>query len=251
MEPRGHGFRGGYSQGQSKPKAKNNSVPDRWLDYSNFGRQIHGTPIVALKVPLRAVITESVEIANKVPEDKRFGPTDVLEQIQNLGMVLDLTATQRYYDPQFFMSQGIRYFKLVCEGRVIPGADTVRAFFAQMDGFRNDPGMRGCVIGVHCTHGVNRTGYLICRYMIQRLGLSAQEAIQKFEAARGHKIERPLYVDHLSELGCTSVQPSPRYDGGSSFRGGAKVPCPKPARSSMLGPLSTAKVGFNFKFLYY
>jgi atypical dual specificity phosphatase len=25
-------------------------------------------------------------------------------------------------------------------------------------------------LGVHCTHGLNRTGYLICRYMVEKLG---------------------------------------------------------------------------------
>jgi atypical dual specificity phosphatase len=26
------------------------------------------------------------------------------------------------------------------------------------------------ISGVHCTHGLNRTGYLICRYMVEKLG---------------------------------------------------------------------------------
>ena len=33
------------------------------------------------------------------------------------------------------------------------------------------------MIGVHCTHGVNRTGYLICRYLIQRMNWDPQAAI--------------------------------------------------------------------------
>ncbi len=31
---------------------------------------------------------------------------------------------------------------------------------------------------MHCTHGVNRTGYLICRYLIQKLKWSPQKAVQ-------------------------------------------------------------------------
>lgn len=34
------------------------------------------------------------------------------------------------------------------------------------------------LIGVHCTHGVNRTGYLICHYMIYSLGMSPMDAIE-------------------------------------------------------------------------
>ena len=33
------------------------------------------------------------------------------------------------------------------------------------------------VIGVHCTHGVNRTGYMVCRYMISKLGFAPDQAI--------------------------------------------------------------------------
>ena len=33
------------------------------------------------------------------------------------------------------------------------------------------------LIGVHCTHGVNRTGYLICRYLIERLDWTPNDAI--------------------------------------------------------------------------
>ena len=33
------------------------------------------------------------------------------------------------------------------------------------------------LIGVHCTHGVNRTGYLICRYLIEKLDWDPQKAI--------------------------------------------------------------------------
>jgi hypothetical protein len=33
------------------------------------------------------------------------------------------------------------------------------------------------LIGVHCTHGLNRTGYLICKYMVLRMKIDPQEAI--------------------------------------------------------------------------
>lgn len=33
------------------------------------------------------------------------------------------------------------------------------------------------LIGVHCTHGVNRTGYLICSYLIKTLLWSADSAV--------------------------------------------------------------------------
>ena len=34
------------------------------------------------------------------------------------------------------------------------------------------------LIGLHCTHGVNRTGYLICRYLIEKLKWNPDDAIR-------------------------------------------------------------------------
>ena len=84
------------------------------------------------------------------------------------------------------------------------------------------------LIGVHCTHGVNRTGYLICRYLIERLKWKPEDAILGinsyisniirhliisecllvtkqfsgalilgFEKYRGHPIERINYLEDL------------------------------------------------------
>lgn len=53
------------------------------------------------------------------------------------------------------------------------------------------------IIGVHCTHGVNRTGFMICDYLVHDLKMHPLEAIQRFEAARNHKIERQNYRDFL------------------------------------------------------
>ena len=40
------------------------------------------------------------------------------------------------------------------------------------------PIVSDCVIGVHCTHGVNRTGYLVCRYLVQKLKWAPESAIK-------------------------------------------------------------------------
>jgi len=56
---------------------------------------------------------------------------------------------------------------------------------------------KDALIGVHCTHGVNRTGYLICRYLIEKLNWEPQKAIDEFNFNRGHPIERQNYIDDL------------------------------------------------------
>lgn len=68
------------------------------------------------------------------------------------------------------------------------------------------------LIGVHCTHGINRTGYLIARYLIDQCDWSSHAALDgehlpyprrlismfaAFEKARGYPIERGNYVQSL------------------------------------------------------
>lgn len=50
---------------------------------------------------------------------------------------------------------------------------------------------------VHCTHGVNRTGYFISNYLIECHSFSANKAINLFEKMRGHSIK---YGDYRSDL---------------------------------------------------
>ncbi|KAE8285524.1 RNA/RNP complex-1-interacting phosphatase [Larimichthys crocea] len=87
---------------------------------------------------------------------------------QELGLIIDLTFTSRYYEVQ----------------------RAVRRFLR--DNVDNDK-----LIGVHCTHGLNRTGYLICRYLIDVDGMDPKEAVELFNSSRGHAIERENYLDDL------------------------------------------------------
>ena len=77
------------------------------------------------------------------------------------------------------------------------------------------------LIGVHCTHGVNRTGYLICRYLIEKLDWDPQKAIDEFKIHRGHPIERQNYLDDLKKGKWAAPEEQPESQGsnprGSQF----------------------------------
>lgn len=50
------------------------------------------------------------------------------------------------------------------------------------------------LIGVHCTHGLNRSGFIVCRYMIEEMKMPPLEAI----AGKNQLISRPSLL-HLSK----------------------------------------------------
>ncbi|RZF43056.1 hypothetical protein LSTR_LSTR001234 [Laodelphax striatellus] len=166
-------------------------VTTRWLEYTRVGNPLRGTPFICFKTPLKS------NFDNKVEPKDRFSTDDLIKTVPNLGLVIDLTATDRYNDVSNYRKRGIKYKKVICQGQVLPHVNSVKGFFNAVDEYVMTTHAAGKLIGVHCTHGVNRTGYLVCRYMIQRLGFSPATAISEFEDARAHGIERKEYTDHL------------------------------------------------------
>jgi atypical dual specificity phosphatase len=92
---------------------------------------------------------------------------------------------------------GLFHLKIRIPGRAIPLDSHYERFRNEVDKFLADPAARGKFIGVHCTHGVNRTGWFVCRYLMERMGMSAREAIVVFNEARGHEMHRPYLTDDL------------------------------------------------------
>ncbi|KAK2584094.1 hypothetical protein KPH14_006537 [Odynerus spinipes] len=169
------------------------SVPDRWLKYKAYGKVIKGTKILPFKVPLKE------GVANNLTPEQRFTATILLQAFPRLKCIVDLTNTERYYDKKEFTDAGVKYEKIMIPGKKVPPLNSVMKFFKAMDDF-----MAGAeeddVIGVHCTHGINRSGYLICRYLIQQLGWELQDTLKAFEEARGYPIERDAYIAALKEI---------------------------------------------------
>jgi len=171
-----------------------NGVPDRWEAYSKIGKVVEGTRFIAFKVPLKQHLLE------KVTEgvDNKWRVEDLIEAVP-LGLVIDLTFTTRYYDPQILTSSEVEHTKILTKGHEIPDKTVVGKFYSAVDDALAKEGDK--LIGVHCTHGLNRTGYLVCRYMIQKLGLDPDTAIAAFNEARGHNQERQNYINHLKTKG--------------------------------------------------
>nr|XP_021403618.1 RNA/RNP complex-1-interacting phosphatase [Lonchura striata domestica] len=136
---------------------------------------------------------------NLLPEE-RFSPQDLIRKVQErkeeLGLIIDLTYTTRYYGREE-LPPALRHAKVPTMGHQIPNRKSflrfrylVRKFLAANED--NDK-----LIGVHCTHGLNRTGYLVCRYLIEVEGMEPNTAIELFNRARGHPMERSNYIQDL------------------------------------------------------
>ncbi|XP_056260076.1 RNA/RNP complex-1-interacting phosphatase [Seriola aureovittata] len=173
---------------------KKNGIPDRWLDYKAVGKRLHGTRFIAFKVPLNQYLSR------QLPCSDVFGPWELLDALskeeQELGLIIDLTFTTRYYKLQD-LPESLMFMKIFTAGREVPSDGTILSFKRAVRRFLRDNADNDKLIGVHCTHGLNRTGYLICRYLIDVDGMDPKEAVELFNSSRGHDMERQNYLDDL------------------------------------------------------
>ncbi|KAK9687308.1 Dual specificity phosphatase, catalytic domain [Popillia japonica] len=176
------------------PRRKAKDIPDGWRNYSNIGKVVPYTRFVPFKVPLKEHVCNNHGI--------EFSPNNLLQYQPRIKLIIDVTNTDygRYYDPEDFTKRGVRVEKIMCPGGPtnVPSASLVEKFFHVVDEFLNDPqANQNSLIGVHCTHRLNRTGYFICKYMISKLGIQPELAISSFQTARGHPIERKLIIENI------------------------------------------------------
>lgn len=173
---------------------KKNSVPKRWLNYHPVGQRLPGTRFIAFKVPLKPSLN------CQVPKSDSFDLWDLMDSMekkkQELGLIIDLTFTTRYYSLTD-VPQSCSYIKICIEGHRVPSNAAILSFKQAVRCFLKENWDNDKLIGVHCTHGLNRTGYLVCRYLIDVDGIDPRVALELFNSARGHCIERKNYVNDL------------------------------------------------------
>ena len=56
------------------------------------------------------------------------------------------------------------------------------------------------LLGIHCTHGFNRTGFLICSFLYREYDMSIDAAIDLFTKARPPGIYKQDYLNELVRL---------------------------------------------------
>ncbi|XP_026570954.1 RNA/RNP complex-1-interacting phosphatase-like [Pseudonaja textilis] len=191
-------------EGGSGPRGpmgkRRGGLPDRWTDYLPLGKRMSGTRFIAFKVPLK----ESFEW--RLTPDERFSPLDLITQIkeqkEELGLIIDLTYTTRYYEPME-LPDTLQYCKILTIGHEVPNHAIVSKFNSAVKKFLKENQHNDKLIGVHCTHGLNRTGYLVCRYLIDVEGMDPNRAIELFNRCRGHPIERKNYISALRKTSGT------------------------------------------------
>ncbi|KAK0607754.1 hypothetical protein LWI29_020055 [Acer saccharum] len=171
-----------------------NKLPPGWLGCPALGQEI--SCIIPSKVPLGEFFNDCI------PPGKRYSFKQVIHQLRvlgrKLGLVIDLTNTTRYYQTSDLKKEGIKHVKIQCKGRdAVPDNVSVNNFIYEVTQFLSRQKHPRKYILVHCTHGHNRTGYMIVHYLMRTLPISVTQAIKMFADARPPGIYKPDYIDAL------------------------------------------------------
>ena len=126
----------------------NNRIPDGWEEISSIGGVVEGTRFIAFRAPLSWRSDWNLA---------RLKETVRAETGHELTHIIDLTHTDRYYSPSLCTSLGISHTKIHVPGHVIPGQELVDQFYRAVEAASKD---EEGLIGVHCTHGLNRSDYV-------------------------------------------------------------------------------------------
>lgn len=169
-------------------------VPPRWLHCPRKAHDLVANKFLAFKTPL------SSRYDDQVPEECRFPPEMIFELMKSykvkIGLWIDLTNTSRFYNKDDVEEYGCKYLKLQCRGHgETPSEEQTKAFIRICSHFISHHPLE--IIGVHCTHGFNRTGFLLVSYMVENMDCSVDAAVREFARVRPPGIYKH---DYLLEL---------------------------------------------------
>lgn len=169
-------------------------IPKRWLKCPRKTTNLVADKFLAFKTPL------GPQFNDQVPEIYRFTPAMLMAYTKSmkmkLGLWIDLTNTSRFYDKSEVEEAGCKYVKMQCRGHgETPSHEQTIEFIRLVSNFVSQNPLD--IIGVHCTHGFNRTGFLLVSYMVEQLDCSVEAAINAFACMRPPGIYKQDYLKEL------------------------------------------------------
>ncbi|OAE31821.1 hypothetical protein AXG93_1838s1310 [Marchantia polymorpha subsp. ruderalis] len=147
------------------------NLPEGWLDCPSMGE-----PCANLFIPTKVPLGERFN--EVIPAGKRFSKTHVLRHqranAREIAMVIDLTNTSRYYQPQEWVKGGVKHVKVPCRGRdEVPEPEAVNQFVYEVINFE---------------HGVNTKQPGVKKYVL---------CIRTFAQSRPPGIYKQDYIESL------------------------------------------------------
>lgn len=111
-----------------------------------------------------------------------------------IGAIIDISREAPPYNPGDF--NRVKYYKFPTVSKIPPSESDVRGFRRLVNEILLQ-NLGGKIIGVHCHYGFNRTGFLICSYLIEEQHFSVPESVEAYKESRPPGIRHQHFIDDL------------------------------------------------------
>jgi hypothetical protein len=195
-----------HANGVSKSLAKNFGLPSRWINCPKYGKIIQGI-FLPFKTPLSDAYDDLLEDATKFYPQEIFANTfEGSKDGAKVKLWINLSYTERYYGWKAVTSNDCQYVHIPRRGHnETPSEEETKKFIGIVNDFvKEHP---NDIIAVHCTHGFNRTGFLIASYLIQTMKWNVEKAVKEFAEARPNGIYKEDYLKDLFQRFDSSFNP--------------------------------------------
>lgn len=150
-----------------------------------------------MKTPLtRTILREWLNTVEASPKNVHLVDEFVREQSdagRRIGLVVDLCNHECLYSEE--LPESVQYEHLWCVAKEVPGDVLVQKFVGIVRDFLERRPNE--YISVHCAYGFNRTGFMICCYLIQVLNYSIAGAMDAFSESRPPGIKHEKFKQAL------------------------------------------------------
>ena len=188
----------------------------KWGDYESYGEPVGPSRFIPMKTPLSPTLLADLGVRGDERADdlerprasEEITPTSTERKTphvhtlpgflaaqkrrgRDVGLVIDLSNHDCLYSDGI-LETGVRRVHVRNVAKSVPGVDAVAEVIATARAFFLEPKNAEKYVAIHCAYGFNRTGFVLCCYLVEKCGLSAAQALAAFAEARkpGVKHER-------------------------------------------------------------
>jgi len=173
----------------------------KWADYESVGSPVWPTRFLPMKTPMSNEIIENWSLENP---PKHTLTVEMLVEGQErvygrkVGLIIDLANHECLYKDDMLPLQdkyGLEYAHVQLVAKELPPKSAIdRVERVAKEFWARKPEQH---VAIHCAYGFNRTGFVVCSYLCQAHGLSVEESLQAFAAARPPGVKHAKFVDEL------------------------------------------------------
>ena len=204
----------------------------KWGDYESYGTPVGPSLFIPMKTPLSPTFLTGFGVSNgasygssesskikttceKVPHIHtlpKFLDEQKVKGVE-VGLVIDLSNHDCLYLDG--ITEHIQRVHVRNVAKSIPDVKSVNEVISVAENFWRENKTKH--VAVHCAYGFNRTGFVLCCYLIEKCGLSAAEALAAFAEARSPGVKHERFRDALQRRyptpGCSPVADVDLIDG--------------------------------------